>query len=325
MLEDIVVHKLDEGVITVEEEKVTYFNEAAYGLYPVLEQGMNGEFLRKEFPDFAGERTTGVISFTYKKVANGGKLHYIFNAEKKQKSYTGITDNEMVGFCQLIAKESDDIVAQLEEMDKESLSRSRILIHANRLKRMSDMLHHSMDALYVEPSVTVNFYQMLDEFKSECASALVAMEVEFQVEEPEVPVLFHTKRSELQRIFFFLLSVYGAKGEKLQVTLRQSVHKVEVLLEGTKATKMGGLELHCLEELLERLEGKLEVKEENPVRLVLRFRVGRLPTQLQAGLQGKVVPLLGVNGMKSAIYLPTHEVFLANRLPDDYFYKKKEE
>lgn len=325
MLDDIVVHKLEEGVITVKEDCVAYFNEAAYSVFPQLEKGGCAAFLREEFPDFQGTKTSGSISFTYKKIPNGKKLHYVFAPPKKQVVEHFLTGKEMVQFCQLVAKESEDILGQAEWMKQSSLELSRIRIHASRLQRMADMLHHSLEAIYVEPSAQVDLPVLLTELVAECAPILTATAVTVEVEMPETPVVFHSKKTELQRVFFLLLSVYGQKGQTIQISCEQMVHKVKVTFQGSVETQVKGLELHCLEDLLEGLEGKILKGEETPTGITLQFKVGRLPTQLQSGNQGRIVPLLGTNGMEKAVYLPKPEIFMANCLPEDFFSDKSEE
>lgn len=325
MLDEIVVHKLEEGVITVEEGRVTYFNESAYGVYPQLEKGGCAVFLKEEFPEFQGTKTSGSISFSYKKIPNGQKLHYIFTPPKKQALEPFLTGKEMVHLCQLVAKESEDILGQVEWMQKSTLELSRIKIHASRLQRMADMLHHSLEALYVEPSSPLDLCLLLEDLVEECQPIFSATGVTVTVEKTEHPVHFFSKKTELQRVFFLLFSVYGRKAQKIHLSCEQMVRKVNVTLQGEVETQIKGLELHCLEDLLEGLEGKILLNQENPTGITLQFKVERLPTQLQSGNQGRSVPLLGTKGSEKAVFLPSPAIFMANCLPEDYFWKEKPE
>lgn len=90
---------------------------------------------------------------------------------------------------------------------------------------------------------------------------------------------------------------------------------------GSKESKLQELEQSYLKGLLESIDGIMLRCEQSPFQLDLQFKVGRLPPQLQAGLQGGMVPLLRVD--KKAVYIPNPEIFLANCLTEEYFTGEK--
>lgn len=335
MLENKVVHKLEEGVVSVVDEKVSYYNEAAFRLFPQLEKGGDAGFLKVELPDSAGTITCGTLSFRYQKITSGAKLHYVFSPPEKKVPIIGLSGKEMVRFCQLVGKESDDIFAQLLSLDEKTLQHSRIQIHASRLQRMADMLHHTINAQYIEPHGMVDLIALLEELKEECTPIFSALNMTLNLEKPEKPVKLYTQKRELQRLFFLLFSVFGKKGQSLQLTLDQRIHKVEVTLQATKGVEIMGLERYCLEELLQGLEGKIpsfeekfekkNKKDKKMKEIVLQLKVEQIHAQLQSGNQGEKLPLLPVNGVEKAIYLASAEIFMANCLPEDFFCSKQEE
>lgn len=325
MLEDKVVHKLEEGVITVEDNDVIYFNETAFRVFPQLERGISGDFLEQEFPDYKGTKTSGLISFRYKKIPDGDTIHYIFSPPEKQVKQTGLSGQEMVKFLQLVAKESEDICGQAQWMAGTSIEQSRIQVHAHRLRRMADMLHHSLEAIYVEPPRLLNLHDLLEKLGEDCQPLFSRIGVTVEVEQTQLPVMFVSKKTELQRIFFLLFSIYGKKGQEIQLRCAQYVNKVVVTLTATKQEELKGMELYYLEQLLEGLQGKILPQEDNQVGITLKFKVGQLPNQLQSGNHTALIPILAMKGREKVVYLPTFEVFLANCLPEDYFLEKKEE
>lgn len=321
MIEDIVAHQLEEGVVAVTEERVSYFNEVAFRLFPTLKKGQSGGFLRSEFPDAKGMGVCGDVSYRYKKVTNGLKVYYIFSLDQEPQQKEGISEREMVGFCRLIEKETAEIFTQLETWGESTPQAKNIRLSTGRLLRMADMLYQNLDETYTEQKTSIDVVSVLEEVLEQSQKVLDAMELTVSVEKPPTPAVIYSKKSKIQRIMFLLLSVAGEKGETLTISFQQSVHQVLFLLSGSKETKLQGLEESYLKGLLKSIGGTLLQYQQNPFQIQLQFEVGRLPPQLQAGLQGSIVPLLSVE--KKAVYLPKPEILLANRLEEEYFKEEK--